>query len=421
MADNQTGTASNTTSWWDDVTSAAGRAYHAVVDKPAANSATPSARDNKANSTPDKTDKPETPAAPQAAAATPPAAPSEDKPGENEGFFSKILKSLKKEGGILGAIAGIIEFFMNISEMFEKVGSFFSGGLSSIGSGIANAAGKVVDTGKKIVHGAGQALNNGKQFVAEQWDRMKAKFVPDMPTDKNYVSACRDEHKNIVYTDDKGCKVVKVRESTGSSMSWANNNPGNMEAGAFARAHGAIGSDGRFAIFPTVEAGFDASKALLKSSGYSNLSLSQVIHKWAPKSDGNDPDGYTTQVSGKTGISSDARMNQLSDHQLDLITHAMAEREGWIPGKVAIVDDKGIKSNAQIASNFDAKGAPSPHGPEPKLEPGVPAKVYASDAKGNTVVATAPNGSKLTPAPTVAQVAPPSQTTKNDPKATLSA
>ena len=45
-----------------------------------------------------------------------------------------------------------------------------------------------------------------------------------------------------------------VEERSGGTRAWRNNNPGNIEGSNFANTHGAIGGDGRFAIFPSQEA-----------------------------------------------------------------------------------------------------------------------------------------------------------------------
>jgi hypothetical protein len=74
------------------------------------------------------------------------------------------------------------------------------------------------------------------------------------------------------------------------SRSFRNNNPGNIEYGAFAKAHGATGSDGRFAVFPNYQAGRSAQEKLLfESGGYKNLTLGQAINRWAPGSENNVP------------------------------------------------------------------------------------------------------------------------------------
>ncbi len=84
-----------------------------------------------------------------------------------------------------------------------------------------------------------------------------------------------------------------------------NNNPGDIEYGKFAIAHGATGIDGRFAIFPTPEAGLAALTALLETGSYKGATLTSAIHRYAPP-DENDTQRYINMVSQWTGIQPDA-------------------------------------------------------------------------------------------------------------------
>ena len=79
-----------------------------------------------------------------------------------------------------------------------------------------------------------------------------------------------------------------------------NNNPGDIEDGKFARAHGAIGTDGRFAKFPTVQVGFDAMRALLLSA-YANSTLEQMLNHYAPPCE-NQTNIYLQRVCEWTGF-----------------------------------------------------------------------------------------------------------------------
>jgi hypothetical protein len=83
-----------------------------------------------------------------------------------------------------------------------------------------------------------------------------------------------------------------------------NNNPGNIEAGKFAAAHGATGSDGRFAIFPSAAAGFAALVALLQMRSYSKLTVAQTIARYAPSNE-NDTRRYIALVCQWTGAQAD--------------------------------------------------------------------------------------------------------------------
>lgn len=87
------------------------------------------------------------------------------------------------------------------------------------------------------------------------------------------------------------------------SRAARNNNPGNVEAGRFAVAHGAIGSDGRFAHFPSPLVGYACMSALF-GSGYRGMTLQGAISRWAPSSE-NDVASYVRNVCTWTGLTPD--------------------------------------------------------------------------------------------------------------------
>jgi TP901 family phage tail tape measure protein len=120
-------------------------------------------------------------------------------------------------------------------------------------------------------------------------------------------------------------------QKSGGSRSWRNNNPGNIEYGSFARSMGATGHDGRFAKFPSYEAGRKAQEKLLfESKGYRDLTLSQAIRRWAPASENNVP-AYLRAMGGDPG----KRMSEYSPEQRAKLLDAMQRHEGWKPGSVA--------------------------------------------------------------------------------------
>lgn len=91
-----------------------------------------------------------------------------------------------------------------------------------------------------------------------------------------------------------------------------NNNPGNIVYGEFARKHGAIGSDGRFAIFPDAETGSRAMDALLMSYGRrGHDTVREVIGRWAPPSE-NNTSAYAATVAKRLGVGLDEPL-MLSD------------------------------------------------------------------------------------------------------------
>lgn len=103
-----------------------------------------------------------------------------------------------------------------------------------------------------------------------------------------------------------------------------NNNPGNIQAGPFANAHGAIGTDGDFAIFKSMQDGIRASIDLLHNyaaRGYDTIRT--IISRWAPGSE-NDTAAYIADVAKKLGISPD---QHLSGDQLDAVAPAIFGHE----------------------------------------------------------------------------------------------
>lgn len=119
---------------------------------------------------------------------------------------------------------------------------------------------------------------------------------------------------------------------------WRNNNPGNIEYGPFAKANGAIGSDGRFAIFPSYEVGRQAKANLLfNSKGYRNLSLEDAIDRYAPPTE-NDTDAYVSAVAGAIGVDPSTKLSELTPQQRSAMLDAMQKVEGWKPGKIKNLD-----------------------------------------------------------------------------------
>jgi hypothetical protein len=121
---------------------------------------------------------------------------------------------------------------------------------------------------------------------------------------------------------------------TGGDRNWRNNNPGNIEYGPFAMQYGAIGSDGRFAIFPSEEHGRKAQDALLKSKNYASLSLADAIKRYAPSNE-NDPKSYANQIMKSTGVDLGSRYTDLSADQQGKVLDAMRRIEGGRSGTIS--------------------------------------------------------------------------------------
>ena len=147
-----------------------------------------------------------------------------------------------------------------------------------------------------------------------------------------YISAFPGIGTARIYVGNDG----NIYEASGGSRAWRNNNPGNLEDGKFARNNGAIGTDGRFAIFPDAMTGFNAMAGLLATSPYQSLTIEGAINRYAPPNE-NNVENYLKSIEKQTGFLRSTPMNNLSKDNLLKLAKAMAKHEGNISGKKRLV------------------------------------------------------------------------------------
>lgn len=93
-----------------------------------------------------------------------------------------------------------------------------------------------------------------------------------------------------------------VTTRSGGTRGQRNNNPGNIEYGPFARSMGAIGSDGRFAIFPDLQTGTNALAQLMSSyqrRGFNTID--KIVKRYAPPRENNTA-AYGDFLAGQLGV-----------------------------------------------------------------------------------------------------------------------
>ena len=129
-------------------------------------------------------------------------------------------------------------------------------------------------------------------------------------------------------------KTIQFSNGTikkGGHRNWRNNNPGNIEYGEFAKSNGAIGTDGRFAIFPTMNVGYKAQMKLLSGDAYKHKTISQAIKKYAPSFE-NNTGRYINYIAKNLGVSKNKKIKHLSYSQRLKMVKLMAEYEGMKAG-----------------------------------------------------------------------------------------
>lgn len=220
-----------------------------------------------------------------------------------------------------------------VSGAVDIATSHTPGAEGSLQSQVKNATGAA----KQMIGGtAAAAVQASKQTLAAGYGGGKAGSASGKGNIRNYSTA-RGSFQKV-----------------GGSRAWRNNNEGNLEFGKFAKAHGAIGTDGRFAIFPDEETGRRAKEALIfesnggkylannpldygKGIGYRDKTLLQMIAAYAPSGE-NNTRAYRQRVLAAVG----GRNKKMRDYTADerqAIMQAMRKVEGWKAGQIRHLDD----------------------------------------------------------------------------------
>jgi hypothetical protein len=132
-----------------------------------------------------------------------------------------------------------------------------------------------------------------------------------------------------------------------------NKNPGNIEYGPFARGMGASGSDGRFAIFPSMVEGVCALARLLivyydKPLANRIDTVREVINRWAPSSE-NDTNAYVMAVCHLCEVGPDDVLNLRDYSTLYWLTCAIGEHENGHDAFTNLVSDADLETGVRLA------------------------------------------------------------------------
>ena len=164
--------------------------------------------------------------------------------------------------------------------------------------------------GVAIDKATGQVVN---EYQAPQRPMNVGDVLIDPSTREIILDARKPEYQTVKNTDGSETTfainqpALRGGASGGGSgvpRGIRNNNPGNIEDGAFAQSlPGYRGSDGRFAIFDSPQAGINAGGELLnRYAARGVVTPAQIINRWAPPSDGNPTQAYAQYVAQRLGI-----------------------------------------------------------------------------------------------------------------------
>lgn len=143
---------------------------------------------------------------------------------------------------------------------------------------------------------------------------------------------------------------------SGGTRGIRNNNPGNIEYGAFTKARGATGSDGRFAQFGTPQEGISAMSDLLRSYGSRGInSVDAIVSRYAPGHE-NNTGAYSSAVSRKLGVKGSDKLNMDDPAVMKKLVAAMIQQENGSNPYSDDVMSAATMSKSQRFANASAAG-----------------------------------------------------------------
>ncbi|HDK6244610.1 TPA: hypothetical protein MXD78_003304 [Klebsiella quasipneumoniae] len=127
--------------------------------------------------------------------------------------------------------------------------------------------------------------------------------------------------------DNEGAPRVTAHGNSSAARGLRNNNPGNIEAGSNSW-DGQAGSDGRFAKFVTPEHGIRAlGKNLLSYQREGYDTVSEIVNRWAPASDGNNTEAYIAALCKKLNVTPNDQLNMSDINTLRQLCAGIIQHE----------------------------------------------------------------------------------------------
>lgn len=296
------------------------------------------------------------------------------------GLFDNVRVSLWE--GIKGIGLSLKEMITETADNIRKnfkdwlfggnVPKFFSGAVENHNAGAAGAAIGGLVSRSSISGGGGSSTSTTSSSAASNDGSTNFwKGDTSAPAVEAAISALPTDYSKVV---DAGSGFTTVTDSNGrvvkreGTRNWRNNNPGNIEAGDFANSMGAVGSDGRFAVFPSYEAGRKAKEKLFfEGKNYRDKNLIDAIARYAPPSENNTL-AYAQAIANATGTNLNTPISSFTPEQRIKALDAMQKVEGFKVGKETVLNPGRLPMMPIADGHSGTAGNGSWEGVDPRLK-----------------------------------------------------
>lgn len=272
---------------------------------------------------------------------------------------SQILEAFNKLDNDTGGKAGL------------AAGAVAEGGVSALAIWLAKRlltrGGRVAGAAAETIFGVGgitiagmagsaaiglSIIQRNEKILARAKELTDQGMSPDAAK-KQAMEELRFKSLSEIFTGGASSSPSIVPGKGGPTRGDRNNNPGNIEYGAFALKHGAVGTDGRFAIFPDKASGQAAMDALLQSN-YQGMNLAQIQRTWV----GNSDPAYLKSMMNSTGLGAGDIPNMNDPEMRKKLAAGMSLGEGTHltpPGGGGVWNDvdHNVNTHITVLGNLD--------------------------------------------------------------------
>lgn len=184
----------------------------------------------------------------------------------------------------------------------------------------------------------------------EEAERLSQSGLSDMSKALDILKKKQDAGLPITDEDYKKVGTIATGGKVGGSLSWRNNNLGNLKYSDWQKEYGATkDANSAFAVFPDEESAKKAYKALLTSQNkgaiYKDLSLNDAMWKWSGSGKDTSPSyRYDDLIKhGATGLlelemKGMESFKDFGDQEWNNFFEAQRKAEGWTEGQ-ALADN----------------------------------------------------------------------------------
>lgn len=256
------------------------------------------------------------------------------------GEIAKLLNIDLKNWTIKGDIDNLTKQFGEFGKMIKMIGDL----INAINEGRWSDAASI---GKSLLsQGSGQdalpVVSDSANNSAD-WIKNKTGFDP---------RSIGGTVKGWLFGDSGG---------SGKTLADRNNNPGNLRpVGGTGFTSHASPLDGWMAMARQIRLYFTGKSA---AAGFQKLqSIWDIIHKYAPASDNNDPEAYSNFVANMMGVGAKDKLNLSDPQQFGNLLQAMSRKEGYGQWNSPLANLAANQAAAQISqeTNINIYGANDP-------------------------------------------------------------